>query len=244
MPYALRVANNRRDARYPARIVARIIRRSESLELLTNDVSFRGVFLRTDAPPALRQLVKLELVLPEGTLVSGHAMVVHASPRPEDEATEGRVPGIGLQFWGAIENRREWERFIHELRSQQRMGATAAKVTDKVRRASERIKLALEVRLDGTTLMTRDISENGLALRTELPLTVGLRAEVTLRAREEVLKFDAIVRRIIDEPDFRGVGVELVDMSADHRDKLARFLRASAPSEPRVFVSADDPELH
>ena len=34
--------------------------RGEGVDLMTTDVSFRGAFLRTDAPPALRQLVRVD----------------------------------------------------------------------------------------------------------------------------------------------------------------------------------------
>src|SRR5688500_15161609 len=124
--------------------------RRQMVELLTNEVSFRGVFVRTGSPPAPRQLVKLAPVLPDQHVVAGHAMVVHVASRPDPEldlaeAAAPLIPGIGLQFWGPIERDREWAKFIHELKHRQRAGIPAAKATDKVRRASERFKLAIEV---------------------------------------------------------------------------------------------------
>jgi len=239
------VAENRRDARYPARIVARVIRRNQTIEFLTNDVSFRGVFIRTDAPPALRQLVKMELVLPSGIVVSGHAMVVHVAAAPGgQEKGEGVIPGVGLQFWGPLMHMKEWEQFIHHLKHRQRAGTATAKPTDKVRRASERFKLALEVVFDGVTSMTRDISENGIAIRTELAMPIGSRASLEMRAGNELAKFDVIVRRVIDEPGFRGLGVELVDLDAAKRDSLVRFVRKNTPSEERIFIDPGDPKLH
>ncbi len=239
------VSEKRRDVRYPARIVAKISRRHQMIEFLTNDVSFRGVFIRTDAPLALRQLVKLELLLPEKVIVTGHAMVVHVTPRAEGQAKgEGPVPGMGLQFWGPIDRAREWERFIHDLRARQKAGLSSAKATDKVRRNSERFKLTLEVELGGEQLMTRDISETGMALRTHLAIPVGARAELRLRAGDRTLVFDAVVRRTIDEPGFRGVGVELVDLPPEARTELLRFLRENTPSEERIFVPQGDPKLH
>ncbi len=238
-------AEKRREARYPARIVARVLRRNQTIELLTNDVSFKGVFIRTDAPPALRQLVKVELVLPQNITVSGHAMVVHVAPTPEDDPKTGEVvPGIGLQFWGALARAREWEQFIHELRAREKAGMAAAKATDKVRRASERFKLALEVVFDGKTTMTRDISENGMAIRTDIMMPIGTRAQLGLRSGDQVMMLDVIVRRTIDEPGFKGLGVELVDLDPSKRVALVRFVRKSAPAEERVFIDPDDPRLH
>jgi hypothetical protein len=238
-------SEQRREARFPARIVARVVRRSQTIELLTNDVSFRGVFIRTDSPPTLRQLVKFELVLPSGVVISGHAMVVHIAKRPEDEPKgEGSIPGIGLQFWGPIANARDWEQFIHALRARERAGMAAAKATDKVRRASERFKLALEVTLDGKTSVTGDVSENGMAIRTELKMPIGARAEVELRAGDETMKFDVVVRRAIDQKDFRGLGVEFVDLEPAKRSALVAFVRTNAPSEERIIIAQGDPKLH
>jgi len=235
--------DKRREARYPARIVARVFRRNQSIELLTNDVSFRGVFIRTDSPPALRQLVKVELVVPESVTVSGHAMVVHVTPTPEEKG-EGAVPGIGLQFWGPLARAREWDQFIHKLKAREKAGLAAAKATDKVRRASERFKLQLEVVFDGKTTMTRDISENGMAIRTDVLMPIGTRAQLGLRSGDQVMMLDVIVRRTIDETGFKGLGVELVGIQASQRESLVRFVRMSAPSEDRIFVDIDDPQLH
>ena len=216
-----------------------------AVELLTNNVSFRGVFLRTDTPPALRQLVKLELHLPDKTIVTAHAMVVHVAKRPEGEAKgEGAVPGVGLQFWGPIDKNREWDRFINELRQKEKAGTSTAKAADKVRRASVRIRLALEVVIDGSTVMTRDVSENGMAIRTTVPMPVGSMTQVQLRAGTTSLLFDAIVRRTINEPNFQGLGVELVNLAPDRRAELVRFIRTNAPNEDRIFIPPGDPKLH
>lgn len=236
---------NRREQRFPARITARVFRRGGAIELLTNDVSFRGVFVRTDSPPQLRQLVKVELLLPENVIVAGHAMVVHVAKRPDGAAKgDGPVPGIGLQFWGPLAHAKEWQEFIHDLRRREKAGLMAAKASDKVRRASERFKLQLEVVLDGNALMTRDVSENGMAIRTDTPMAVGMRASLSFRAGEEVLTYDVVVRRTIDEPGFKGLGVELVDMTKEQRDRLVAFIRRSTPSEERIFVAPSDPQLH
>lgn len=237
--------DQRREARYPARIVARLWRRNQVEEHLTNDVSHRGVFLRADVTPALRQLVKMELVLPSQEIVGGHAMVVHVAERPSGAAKgEGPVPGMGLQFWGPIDNARAWQQFIHELRVREKAGLPAARATDKVRRASERFRLEVEVVFDGRRSMTRDLSENGMAIRTDLAIPVGSRTQVTLRAGEDELVFEAIVRRAIAETGFRGLGVELVGLGEERRARLLQFVRAHAPAEDAVFVRAGDPKLH
>jgi hypothetical protein len=232
--------NKRREIRFPARIVARLQRRGETIELLTHDVSFRGVFVRTDAAPAVRQLVRLGLVLPDGEVVEAHAMVVYVVPAGEDE----RVPGVGLQFWGKFEKAKQWEAFVQEVAAKHRTGTAPARASDKVRRASERFKLTLEVDLDGKTTHTRDVSENGMAFRTDAPLKVGMRLRVVVRADGDALELDVVVRRIIDEPGFRGLGVEYEDLGSDARWAIVAFVRQHEPPEQVVFIDVDDPGLH
>jgi PilZ domain len=232
------VTENRRDVRYSARIVAKVVRRGETLELLTNDVSFRGAFLRTDTPPALRQLVRVTFALPNGEVVGGHAMVVHVvPPQAADE-----VKGVGLQFWGTLDNGKPWEKFIHELKTQEKVVA-APSVSDKIRRASERFKLSIDVVLDGKTLVTRDVSETGMAIRTDSEMQIGMRCQVRLRAAREAIDADVIVRRMIAERAFKGLGVEFVDMTTEARRALIAFLERHAPRDEAVFVEPGDPKL-
>jgi hypothetical protein len=230
--------NKRREARFPARIVARVQRRGETLELLTNDVSFRGAFVRTDTPPAARQLVRVGFVLPSGAVVAGHAMVVYVVTPGDAE----RVPGAGLQFWGAVENAKEWEAFVQDVATKHRKGIAEARASDKVRRASERFKLTLEIVLDGKATHTRDVSENGMAIRTDAALRLGTKLHIIVRAGEDALELDVVVRRIIDEQGFRGLGVEYEDLSSDARWTIVAFLREHAPPEEAVFIDIDEPE--
>lgn len=230
------MAEQRRDIRYPARIVARVVRRGETIELLTNDVSFRGVFLRTDAPPALRQLVKVGLVLPDGAEVSAHAMVVHVVEKGED-----RVPGAGLQFWGPITNPKVWDQFVHDLKAKEKAGFPSSRATDKVRRSSERFKLQIDVILDGQTAKTRDLSYTGMAVATPLPMPMGARARLQLLANgKEPVFVDVVVRRKIEEARFKGLGLEFVDVTDEARRAIVDFVRENAPKEDAVFVSPDE----
>jgi hypothetical protein len=232
--------DKRREKRFPARIVARLQRRGEPVEVLTDDVSFRGVFVRTDAPPAQRQLLRVGFVLPSGARVAAHAMVVFVVPPGDPE----RVPGAGLQFWGPIENAKEWDAFVREAAADHRKGTAKARAADKVRRSSERFKLTLEVVLDGVTTQTRDVSENSMAIRSDTAVPVGTRVRVIVRADGDALELDVVIRRIIDEPGFRGLGVEYMDMSSDARRAIVAFVRGHEPPEEKVFIDVGDPHLH
>lgn len=233
--------DKRREARFPARIVARVVRRNQNVELITNDVSFRGAFLRTDAPPALRQLVKVAFVMPGGELVSAHAMVVHVV-QPGADAS---VPGVGVQFWGPVQESKAWEKYVYELKVRERAGIPSSRATDKVRRSSERFKLALEVIVDGRRLSTRDVSETGMAIRSDSAMPVGTRAHLQVHANgHPSIAVDVIVRRRIEEPAFKGLGVEFIDVKPETKTALMALLRPAAADENAIFIDTDDPGLH
>ena len=106
------VENLRREARVDARIKVTVVRgrRMESFE--TSDVSFKGLFLRTDDPPPLRSLMRLRVSLPLRE-IEAHAMAVHVAA---SDPSEGRQGGVGVQFWGlAGPDRIAWDDFVREL---------------------------------------------------------------------------------------------------------------------------------
>jgi hypothetical protein len=119
-----------------------------------------------------------------------------------------------------------------------------ARVTDKVRRASERFRLQLDLDVDGDEAKTRDISENGMAIRTDKMLPVGMRIRVNVRAHGQSFPDDVGIRRQIDEPGFRGLGVEFADLTAEPRRAIVSFVRDNAPKDEAVFVKPGDPKLH
>jgi hypothetical protein len=237
------VDEKRRDIRYPARIVAWVVRRNETLELLTNDVSYRGAFIRTDAPPALRQLLRVTFEVPGDNMVAAHAMVVRVVTKGEG-GEASRVPGVGLQFWGPIEHQKAWDQFIFLLKMREKAGVPNARATDKVRRSSERFKMALDIQLGGETTTTRDVSETGMAVRTNSPLPVGTRTTLQIRRHHESIVVDVIVRRRIEEAGFIGLGLEYVDVPASTRQSIVELVKSSAPSEDAIFIDPNDPGLH
>lgn len=114
-------ANLRRDARMDVRIPVVIIRGKGTREHETLDVSFRGIFLKCEEPPALRSLVRLKVTIPNRTL-EVHAMAVHVIPAGDD-----REGGVGLQFWGLSGNDRQaWEDFVRALVAMRRDAAKKA----------------------------------------------------------------------------------------------------------------------
>lgn len=78
----------RRDRRNPVELPIIVKVGKKAHAATTVNVSFKGISVRMDEPPPVRNLVQLELDLPVGRL-SGHAMVVHVSDKI-----------VGMEFFG------------------------------------------------------------------------------------------------------------------------------------------------
>lgn len=106
--------NQRMDERYPLEVSVDLCWNRHRARLQTADVSYRGLFLCTDTPPSLRQLVRLEILLSEGETLSLHAMAVHVVP-PGDPM--GRIAGVGVQFYAVDRaSASRWGRYIDQVR--------------------------------------------------------------------------------------------------------------------------------
>lgn len=106
----------RRHERYPVSLDATITAGRRTLSGRVSDASFGGLFLCLDEPPALRNLVRINLVLPSDSLpIELLGMAVYVL-RPQD--AKGRAPGCGVQFFGIDQDTRErWEKYIGRLRA-------------------------------------------------------------------------------------------------------------------------------
>jgi PilZ domain len=110
--------NLRREARVDVRVPVVVFRGKKAVALETSDVSFKGLFVRTTDPPALRSLVRLKVALFDREF-EAHAMAVHV-------VTDGdeRTAGVGLQFWGlAGPDRNAWDDFVRGLVQARRAAA-------------------------------------------------------------------------------------------------------------------------
>jgi hypothetical protein len=105
----------RRDARTRISLPAVLVRRGGDDQVEMVDASFRGLFLRMQYPPPVRQVVKLRIKLPAREL-EAHGVVVRIV-----EDAYGRA-GVGLRFFALNgQDRADWEMFIASaIRSQGR----------------------------------------------------------------------------------------------------------------------------
>ena len=127
--------NLRREARVDVRVPVVLYRKKVPVKLETSDVSFKGLFVRTDDPPALRSLVRLKVALFDREF-EAHAMAVHVvAPTPGDAVQdpesggdrERHHAGVGLQFWGLSgPDRTAWDDFVRGLVHARRSSAKVA----------------------------------------------------------------------------------------------------------------------
>ena len=105
-----------RERRYPVRIPATILGGRNEQDVLTEEIGLRGLFVRTDRPPTLRQLVRVRMTLPpDGRVILVHCMVVdRIAP-----GTPGRTAGAELQLY-AIDRATEeaWNELLAHLQRQ------------------------------------------------------------------------------------------------------------------------------
>jgi len=94
-------------ARVPARFRVGWTSARDFLIAYSENISRGGIFIATDNPPALREVVELSIQLPDGKPpVKTKAEVVH-SLTPDRARATGRVAGAGLQFIGGADEFRE-----------------------------------------------------------------------------------------------------------------------------------------
>ncbi|MDB4946501.1 MAG: hypothetical protein JWP97_6035 [Labilithrix sp.] len=116
--------NQRREPRIDVRVPIVVYRGKVPVAAETADVSYKGLFVRTPEPPALRSLVRLKVSLADREF-EAHAMAVHVVPCSDDP--EGPPPGVGLQLWGlAGPNRSAWDDFVRTLVTARRASARPA----------------------------------------------------------------------------------------------------------------------
>ena len=106
--------SNRRYERFPVNLKATLIRGRKSATGRVVDVSFTGLFFTTVEPPPLRDLVKIDLVLPTGGETRLLGMAVHVV---RASLNSKRRPGVGVQLFGiGPDVRAEWDKFVASVR--------------------------------------------------------------------------------------------------------------------------------
>jgi type IV pilus assembly protein PilZ len=112
---AAKPIDRRATARYPTRFAVRFGTVDEFEREYATNISAGGLFIRTEAPPAMNAVIDVVLDLPGGEPVEAKALVVHRVSA-EDAARLGVEPGAGVQFVeGDDQFRERIDEFVAEL---------------------------------------------------------------------------------------------------------------------------------
>ena len=242
----------RKDRRYSFHVKAVLVSGRNELVAQTEDVSFKGIFVRTDTPLPERHLLRLRFTLPpEGDALALTGMVARSVP-----AKDGKPPGAGIQFYGASgADLDRWNRFVRHVAD----GAPAAPAAaaapvfppgtpDAVHRRFPRYAASLRVSLKDVgeleQLYTQNVSKGGLFVGTALDLPPGtvLKLSVIHPTTGEPFPLDAVVRWRAAPPN-PGLGLEFTHMDDARREAFFDFVRSEIPVEEVTFVSDGDPRL-
>tara|TARA_R110002073_G_scaffold225022_9_gene385478 strand:- start:15654 stop:16370 length:717 start_codon:yes stop_codon:yes gene_type:complete len=215
----------RREERFPTRVPVVLRIGKVTREFFTGDVSYRGLYVCTDEPPVLRQLIRVEAVLPpnDAAFVSHGMSVFHLGPGNSDD----RLPGVGIQFYAqSSTDRLAWEQFVDHVKVNPLALPTDS--VDPVKRMHPRVDARFEVRPDNMdelkTFFTRDISHGGMFLETDRPVEAGRTLALTIfhPVTRKAFTIDSIVRRCSDDPS--GVGVEFLGLDDHRRNAFDTFV--------------------
>ena len=239
----------RHEPRFRLQIPVLLLLGKQELRVVTEDISFSGMFLRTDELLPVRGLIRFQVPI-DGRVepLSLTGMVVHvvAPNHPS-----GRVPGMGIQLYGiggAVKN--EWIGFAKAMRqrypdSEQRPVRVAplAEGAEPVRRRERRFAAVLEVRVatveELQSMWTRDISRGGMFIATDLTLRAGdpLFVELVHPQSGQVFGLTCVVRRATRD----GVGVEFDPLDEPQRRALLDFIAPILDLADQDLVVLDEP---
>jgi hypothetical protein len=245
-------AQRRRDVRYAIRFPTQLSIGKRTFSLLTSDVSYGGVFLRTDTPPPLQQLVGVELVLPIGDrALSVHGMTVRVI-QPDNPS--GYDAGIGVQFYAVDQaTRLSWETFIRYVEDHYPHAADQAPLRlprgftpEPVRRRFERHTAVLKVE-PATQRELEEIYTNGVCtgsmfVPTPLDLPPGTRVIVYVEhpsSGQPFLLEASVVDRVEASPTSQpGLGLALQGLDQRGRDDFSDFVSGGILIDDELVVDS------
>ena len=247
-------AQRRRDTRYAIKFPVQLSIGKRTLSLLAADVSYGGVFLRTDTPPPLQQLVNVQLVLPIGDrALSVHGMTVRVV-KPDNPS--GYDAGIGVQFYAVEQATREsWETFVRhvedhypEAADQTPLRLPRGFTPEPVRRRFERHKAVLKMepatQRELEEIHTSGVCTGSLFVATELVFPPGTRVVVDVEHPSSGQPFllEAIVVDRAESPPAAATGLLLALQGVDQRckDDFSDFVRGGILIDDEVVVDPSD----
>jgi hypothetical protein len=223
----------RREARWMVELPILLELGKRRFDLVTEDVSHGGLFLRFDEPLPLRTLVKVSLLLPpRSSAFQTSARVCHNLP-----AVRGiDAAGLGLELFGlGADDRRRWDAFISHVRdkypesAERRAILAQGKGVDPMvrRHASHVLVLAIHLRSleDLAILLRRDVSARKLFVATSAHAEIGDRIGLWIvhPHTEDVFELSATVKRRVSDGTLGGLQLDLGDLTDDRVQRMEEF---------------------
>jgi hypothetical protein len=239
--------HRRRDTRYSIRFPVQLAHGKRTLSLLTADVGYGGVFLCTDSPLPLMQLVGVQLVLPIGDrALKAHGMTVHVV-KPDN--AHGRIPGLGVQFYALDHTTRDsWEAFVRHVETHFPQSPDQAPLRlprgftpEPVRRRFERHTAVLNVEPVTVAALeeiyARDLSTGSIVIPSALELPPGARVVVHVSHPNtgQPFLFEGSVVSRTDAPS--GLKVGLLGVDRQMKEEFLDFVRGGIFIDDEVVVS-------
>ena len=227
----------RRDRRYNFQIPVTLASLKGDVTLMTENVSYRGIFLRTNAPPPRMQLCRLRATVPTMTneLVT-NVIVVHVA------AADAPVQGAGFSFYGLDgQPRADWEKFIQYVRDNhpdaaERQAAADFAAVQAGRRKAKELILAVANMSAFQRLVARDIAHGKVVIHTPAQFAVG--EAVSVRLIHPVRHDDFILEGVagLKLPN-GGLSVQLPKMDAAKTARFVEFVDAGS-DQPSIDLLA------
>ena len=245
----------RREPRYPYRNPIEIKVGGRLQETISEDISYRGLFVVTDDPPPLRTLISLKARV-EGNRrpLEAHAMSVYVL---EKGNSKSRLPGVGLQFYAmGSETKKHWNAFVDVVRKKLRVvnrggGEVRVGGVSTLPRQHVRYPVRLEVKPRSLgeleVLYSRDISRGGMFLLSPRKVACGILMEIDVVHPDngELFTFNCTIRRVETGPLF-GLGVEFNQFDDGKREAFFEFVHSSVEEldiHDLMLIEEDDPSL-
>jgi Tfp pilus assembly protein PilZ len=178
------------------------------------NISGGGIFCPTNQPPEVGSEVSLEISFSSGPRFFLGGTVVWRRPRTQDPRTRA---GVGIQIHAHEQNK------VSYINAWVRGG-----VVDKreLRRLPVRLRATYQGRLGRRINFTRDLSEEGIFLRSKELLDVNSTVDLTLVPPKptEPFRLQGVVSHHEKTPSEHGMGIRLLFRGDDQREAFAAFV--------------------
>ena len=215
-------------------------------QLETADISYRGLFVVTEAPPTERAFVRVVVHVP-GRDADGTTIPIPLTGMAVRVVPPGgtREAGVGVELFAVAEDvKAAWMRLVsHYAHAETKAPPPRIVRVVEDRREHARWKVGMLVQfLDHADLVnayTRDLSMGGLFVVVDKPLNKDERVILEIRApgQKEGFRVEAVVRRQTPEGARWGAGLEVVGDKDAFRRAVWNYIAPEAANDrPRTLT--------